>query len=175
MLVARSSPECHLYIELHPCACGERRLETKHELVSRAEGLVAAYEGTCPGCKKVRTFDFVLDPEIPPGDKFGGTRVSRLIDAGQYLAVADEAARRVPGNAAALDEPKRRQARWWMNRAVNALEEVLKFIPSDADQVPASALFTAAGKEVYLAEPGRFRRPRLEAVLGAYRDALRAL
>ena len=174
-MISRSSPECHLYIELHPCSCGERRLETKHKLVSREDGLVAAYEGTCPGCATLRTFDFVLDPEIPPGDKFGGSRPSQLIDAGQYLAVADDAARRVPGNAAKLDDAKRGEARWWMNRAVNALEEVLKFIPPDADAVPASALFTAPGKETYLAEPGRFRMSRLEAVLGAYRDALRAL
>ena len=62
-----------------------------------------------------------------------------------------------------------------MIRAVNAREELLKFIPPGADQVPADALFTAAGKQVYLAEPGRFRRARLEAVLGAYRDTLRTL
>ena len=175
MLIARSSPECHLYIELHPCACGERRLDTKHALVSRDDGLVAAYQGTCPGCATARAFDFVLDPEIPPGDKFGGRQPSRLIDAGQYLAVADEAARRVPGNPASLDDARRREARAWMNRAVNALEEVMKFLPPGTDQLPVQALFTAAGKQVYLAEPARFRRSRLEAVLGAYRDALRAL
>ena len=62
-----------------------------------------------------------------------------------------------------------------MSRAVNALQEVLKFIPPGADQVPADALFSAAGKQVCLAEPGRFRRARLEAVLGGYRDTLRTL
>jgi hypothetical protein len=41
--------------------------------------------------------------------------------------------------------------------------------------VPADALFTAAGKQVYLAGTGRFRRAPLEAVLGVYRDALRTL
>jgi hypothetical protein len=175
VLIARSSPECHLYIELHPCACGETQLETKHVLQSSGDDLVAVYQGVCPRCSTARRFDLVLDPEIPPGDKFGGAAPSKLIDAGQYLAVADEAAKRVPGDAARLDEAERRAARWWMNRAVNALEEVLKFVPPGSDAVPSDALFTGAGKEVYLKEPGRFRKPRLEAVLGVYRDSLAKL
>jgi glutathione S-transferase len=123
----------------------------------------------------MRRFEFLLDPEIPPGDKFGGSKLSELIDAGQYLAVADRAARLVPGGAEALGHEARREARWWMNRAVNALEEVLKFIPAAEDQVPQTALFTADGKAVYAREPGRFRRSRLNAVLGVYREMLARL
>ncbi|HEU0036414.1 MAG TPA: hypothetical protein VFQ53_37635 [Kofleriaceae bacterium] len=175
MLIARSSPECHLYIELHPCTCGESELRTKHHLASSDDGLVAVYEGTCPRCGAERRFDLVLDPEIPPGDKFGGDRPSKIIDAGQFLAVADAAAKAVPANTSALDGPARQRARWLMTRAANAIEEVLKFIPPGADRVPAEALFTAAGKEVYLAEPGRFRKLRLEAVLGVYRDVVKEL
>jgi hypothetical protein len=175
VLIARSSPECHLYIELHPCACGETQLETKHVLQSSGDDLVAVYQGVCPSCSTARRFDLVLDPEIPPGDKFGGPRPSTLIDAGQYLAVADDASKRVPGDTANLTDTERRAARWWMNRAVNALEEVLKFVPPAGDAVPSAALFTSAGKEVYLKEPGRFRKRRLEAVLGVYRDLLAKL
>lgn len=175
MLVARSSPECHLYIELHPCACGEARLEPEHHLESGDDALVAVYEGTCPRCGTARRFDLVLDPEIPPGDKFGGAKPSSIIDAGEFLAVADDAARRVPGDTSGLDDAGRRAARRTMARAVNALEEVLKFVPPGGDRVPAEALFSAAGKEVYLREPGRFRKVRLEAVLGVYRDILAKL
>lgn len=50
-------------------------------------------------------------------------------------------------------------------------EEVLKFLPPGADHVPGEALFSATGKALYQAEPGRFRKARLEAVLRAYRDA----
>lgn len=172
MLVARSSAECHLYIELHPCACGESVLETRHRLVTLEEGLSAVYEGTCRRCGVVRRFDFVLDPEIPPEDKFGGSRPSSILDPGQYLAVADEASKRAPADISDLDEEQRRAARWWMNRAVNALEEVIKAIPAGADAVPESAMFSELGKRVYAREPGRFRGRRLEAVLQVYRELL---
>jgi hypothetical protein len=172
MLISRSSPECHLYIELHPCTCGERRGPTKHKLVSSDEGLVAVYEGPCPKCGTPRRFDFLLDPEIPPGTKLGGDKPSRIIDAGEFLAVADDAARSVPADTSALDDAGKQRARILMQRAVDALEEVLKFVPAGADRVPADALFTGSGKEVYLREPGRFRAVRLQAVLGVYRDAL---
>lgn len=175
MLISRSSPECHLYIELHPCSCGERRGPAQHRLVSSDDGLVAVYEGACPKCGTSRRFDFLLDPEIPPGTKLGGAKPSTIIDAGEFLAVADEAARAVPGDTSRLDAAGKQRARIVMQRAVDALEEVLKFVPAGADRVPAEVLFTAAGKEVYLREPGRFRVPRLQAVLGVYRDAVAKL
>jgi hypothetical protein len=175
VLVARSSPECHLYIELHPCACGEAQYSSKHRLVSRDDQLVAVYEGTCPRCHVGRGFEFALDPEIPPGMKFGGAKPSQIIDAAQFLAVADAAARSVPGDAAALSSDDRSRARVLMSRAVDALEEVLKFIPSGAEQVSASVLFTADGQAIYAREPGRFRKNRLEAVLGVYRELLAKL
>jgi hypothetical protein len=164
MLISRSSPECHLYIELHPCtACGETQLPPKHKLVSQGDDLVAVYEHPCPRCNTPRRFEFVLDPEIPPGLKFGGAKPSKIIDAAQFLATADHAAKQAPAT------------QYWMSRAVDALEEVVKFIPPGADRVPVEALFTAAGKELYLAEPGRFRKSRLDAVLGVYRDILAKL
>ncbi|MEO8701019.1 MAG: hypothetical protein ABI867_13305 [Kofleriaceae bacterium] len=172
MLISRSSPECHLYIELHPCTCGETTLPPKHRLVSSDDGLMAVYEAPCPRCGTPRRFDFVLDPEIPPGMKFGGARPSQIIDAAQFLAVADAAAKSVPANVPEADKPA---ARYWMSRAVDALEEVVKFIPAGADRVPVEALFTTTGKELYLVEPGRFRKLRLEAVLGVYRDLLARL
>ncbi len=175
MLIARSSPECHLYIELHPCACGEARRPAQHRLESRGDALVAAYDGSCPKCARPRRFEFALDPEIPPGGKFGGAKRSQIIDAGQFLAVAEAAARSVPEDSSRLDDIGRLRARSLMLRAVAALEEVLKFIPPDGDRVPAESLFSAAGKACYLAEPGRFRRPRLEAVLGVYRGAVSKL
>jgi hypothetical protein len=174
-LIARSSPECHLYMELHPCACGEVRGPTQHRMVSRDAGLAALYEGPCPSCGTPRTFEFLLDPEIPPGMKFGGAKPSQIIDAGQFLDVADAAAKAVPGDASRLGPDERASARRLMARAVDALEEVVKFIPADGDRVPAEALFTSAGKQTYLREPGRFRKIRLEAVLGVYRDILAKL
>jgi hypothetical protein len=83
VLTSRSSLECHLYMELHPCECGETRGPQRHKLVSGDEGLVAAYEDACPRCGRMRRFDFLLDPELVPADWFGGANVSSIVDAGQ--------------------------------------------------------------------------------------------
>ena len=171
MLLARSSPECHLYIALHPCDCGETEGPTKHRLESRGEDLVAVYDGPCPRCAVPRRFEFALDPEIAPGGKFGGAKASQIIDAGQFLAVADAAARQVPASTSGMDDRERQRARSQMSRAIAALEEVLKFIPEGADSIPGEALFSVAGQALYRSEPGRFRRSRLEAVLRVYLDA----
>jgi hypothetical protein len=172
MLISRSSAECHLYIELHTCECGEARAPWKHQLESRVDALVTVYDGSCDRCTRPWTFEFRLDPEISPIGKFGGSKPSQIVDAGQFLAVADAAARGVPAEVNRLDDLSRQRARALMARAVAAIEEVLKFIPPDADRVPADSLFSVMGKETYLAEPGRFRKSRLDAVLSVYRQAV---
>ena len=91
MLIARSSLECHLYMELHPCACGETAAPQKHRLLSGESGLIARYDGACPRCGSLRRFDFVLADEIVPLETFGGAMPSTILDAGQFLAYADAA------------------------------------------------------------------------------------
>lgn len=175
MLISRSSAECHLYIELHACECGEARAPWKHQLESRVDALVTVYDGVCERCTRPWIFEFALDPEVAPSGKFGGARPSQIVDAGQFLAVADAAARAVPAEVNRLDDWSRQRARALMQRAVAAIEEVLKLIPQGADRVAADALFSALGKQMYLAEPGRFRKSRLEAVLGVYCEAVARL
>jgi hypothetical protein len=119
--------------------------------------------------------EFALDPEVCAIGKFGGTKPSQIVDAGQYLAVADTAARAVSADVSGLDHLSRQRARALMLRAVAAIEEVLKLIPTGADRIAVDSLVSAMGKEMYLAEPGRFRKSRLEAVLGVYRDAVERL
>jgi hypothetical protein len=123
----------------------------------------------------VRRFEFALDPEIPPAHKFGGSKCSEILDAGQFLAVADTAARMVACDANRLDGIGRVRARTLLLRAVAALEEVLKFVPPGGDRVPVESLRSAAGRELYMAEPGRFRKSRLEVVLGVYQTAITKL
>jgi hypothetical protein len=175
MLISRSSAECHLYIELHACECGEARAPWKHQLESRVDALVTVYDGVCERCTRPWMFEFALDPEVAPMGKFGGARPSLIVDAGQFLAAADAAARAVPAQANGIDDLSRQRARALMLRAVAAIEEVLKLIPQGADRVTADSLFSALGKQMYLAEPGRFRKSRLEAVLGVYRQAVARL
>ena len=93
--------------------------------------------------------------------------VSTLLDPGQWLALANRAARAVTDD---IDET---QARTAMAYAVAALEEVLHFLPPNAgdfDSVPESCFVSPLGRGVLLREPpGTFRKARLMARLAAYR------
>lgn len=109
---------------------------------------------------------------MTPG--FGGDEPSEIIDAGQWLALADVASKSVPATPPARPEERHRHFHAMQN-AVFALEEVLKFIPSGEQFVPDSAIWTAEGQAIRVREPGRFRRLRLEAVLKAYRGILEQL
>src|ERR1700733_14004220 len=170
-LIARASIECVLYIELHPCQCGKQLGPTDVRIATQGNDVLAIYERPCPGCAVQRRFEFVIDPDLEHADggKFGGARPSKIIDAGQFLAVADASARAVPVDLTDLDRDECMLARELMERAVAAIEEVIKFIPPQSDRVPFDALFTEEGKAIYADEPGRVRRSRLDAVLGAYR------
>jgi hypothetical protein len=163
-LHARSNAEAHLYMDLHPCACGAVEFDRQSSVISDGGALCSRYAGPCRRCGTPRVFAFELPEMIRPvrGDRieFGGTDPSRLLDPGEWLAVADDHARRMPGTHRDLD----------LARA--AVEEALKFVPAGADRVPIDAFRTERGRAVRNAEPGRFRRARLEAVLGAYRDLL---
>lgn len=175
MLVARSAPECRLYISLHPCSCDETSLPVTHTLRSVGDDLVAVYAGACPRCGLPRQFTFVLDPAVPPPPPaFGGGTPSRIICPGQFAIAADNAARATPLTPAGLSLPQREYGRDALAYALAAQDEVLTFIPQGADAVPESAFTSPEGLALYAAEPGRFRRARLTAVADAYRTALAA-
>jgi hypothetical protein len=172
VLIARSSPECHLYMSLHPCSCGDATAPARHGVYSEPAGLVARYEGACPTCGLQRRFDFVLDPEMPPLDAFGGASPSKIVDPGQFAAHSDRLASRWPASPTAIPPADRGRARDDLAWAIRALEEVQKFIPAGGDAVPAEAFTSSDGRAVYDAEPGRFRALRLGARLTAYRQIL---
>jgi len=175
MLVARSSPECHLYIELHPCACGETRFAPKHRTEARGEALISVYEGPCGKCGETRRFELRLAEALPPPPPaFGGETPSTILDAGEFLHAADQIAQRVPGDLTRLTPHDLARAHAELARAAAALDEVLKLIPPGYDHVPAASITSEAGRAILAAEPGRFRRARLEAVRDTYRGMLTA-
>jgi hypothetical protein len=164
--LARTNAESHLYMDLHPCACGEASF-TRQSAVVEAEGdLASYYSGPCARCGTAREFLFRLPAEIlapTPGEvRFGDDRPSELLDPGEWLRLADAYASHGRTNASRLSAD--------LATAVAAMDEVLKFVPAGADAVPETAFWSDAGRAVHAAEPGRFRTSRLEAVRDTYRQ-----
>jgi hypothetical protein len=173
--VARSSHEAHLYMDLTACECGETRFPRASAVVTLPGGeLASRYTGVCAGCGRPREFVFRLAEDAAPGDRirYGGDQPSELIDAGEWLWIADRYARSVPAAPHRLPDPERGRARTRLSGAAAAIDEVLKFAPPQAALVPPAAIWTALGRSVYEREPGRFRVGRLNAVRSAYREAL---
>ena len=165
--IARTSAEAHLYLDLIPCdTCGQRGFSTYSAVVEVDGVLCSRYAGPCGHCGAAREFLFRLPAQVmlPLGRDpvFGGPEPSMLLDPGQWLAVADAAASEDP--ATGRVEPAD------LRYAAAALDEVVKFIPAGATQVPPQAVVSADGMEVYAQEPGRFARDRLAAVAQVYRD-----
>jgi hypothetical protein len=173
MLVARSAPECRLFIDLHPCMCGAPDAALRHSLRTGADGaLIAVYSGTCELCGIPRLFQFELAPETPPlPPAFGGSAPSQIICPGQFALVADQesASARLQPEAATEDRARDRDA---IARAVAAEEEIIKFVPPGADAVPPQAFSSPEGRALYARDPGRFDADRLRAVANSYRETL---
>ncbi|WP_043635286.1 hypothetical protein [Nonomuraea candida] len=164
--VARTRDEAHLYLDLHPCACGSVDTTWDRGLVSVEGAPANRYFGTCAACGAPREYLFGL-PErpVPPAGypTFGGPEPSELLDAGQWLWVADLTAGNVPVDDAA-------EAHRTLSVAAAAVEEVVKFIPPGGEEVPDDGFWSHRGKQVRAAEPGRFRLDRLLIVRDTYRD-----
>jgi hypothetical protein len=110
--------------------------------------------------------DWILDI-----DAYGGPEPSEIIDAGQWLIIADLAARSVPATRSPVLEERAGQ-REDMRMAVDAIAEILKFIPDREPVVPDSAFWTPEGRAKRGQEPGRFHRHQLEVVLETCRRIL---
>ncbi len=153
MREARSIAEARLFIGREPCAgCGAVGFAEPSRIVEHGERLGVACSGFCPSCGVQRTFELLLGEERVPPLALGNAAPSSLIDAGEWLLLADDLA-----------------ARSDVGKAIAALEEVLKFYDTGAAEPPLSAFFTATGRAAYRADAGRFARFRIEAVLDAWR------
>lgn len=172
--IARTNHEAHVYMDLHPCECGEVRFPRTSSVVESGDGdLASHYTGVCPRDGAQRQFTFrmpqaILMPAADGSVRFGGPEPSELVDPGEWLGLADSYARSVPADPSAVAADDRREARVMLNAAAAAIDEVIKFIPAGADRVPEQAFGSEKGRAAYAREPGRFRRPRLEAVRDTY-------
>ena len=100
-LYARSNAEAHLYMDLRPCACGDIEFERRSAVTDDGGVLCSRYDGPCRSCGAQRSFLFELPETIRPIREgtvdFGGDDPSRLLDPGEWLAVADYFAKLDPG------------------------------------------------------------------------------
>lgn len=166
VVLVRFSYECVVYLMFHPCSCGDLTIQNVR-ISSRGEHELALYEGPCSRCGRRRHVEFVIgiDYNAP----------STVVDAGQWLLAAEQMARQVPGDLSTLNSEERRAGAADLTHAVVALEEALKFVVADTDQVPESALFSPESRALRASEPGRLRGTRIAAVLATYREALQTL
>ncbi|MFE3188732.1 hypothetical protein ACFXHA_06955 [Nocardia sp. NPDC059240] len=171
--LARTNAEARLFVSLQPCpTCGETRCTFRSAVVNIDGVLASRYTGECPGCAAQRAYEFRLPADIlpPPANtvRFGAEDPSELLDPGVWLWYSDLCARQVPATTADLDTRAVRAARHALATALAAIEETLKFVPASADRIPASAFTSPEGRAAYAREPGRFTRPRLEALRDTY-------
>lgn len=175
-LLARSAHEAHLYMDMHSCECGEVRFGRSSTVVTLPDGAVASrYSGSCGRCGGPREFVFRLPAEPLSNEggelRYGGTGPSQLLDAGEWLWVADRYARAVPADPHRLPPAERRRAQGRLEAAAAAIDEVLKFVPPEEPAVPPASVWSERGGALYAREPGRFRASRLAAVRDGYREA----
>src|SRR5262245_59929661 len=151
ILRARSKAEAHLYMELNPCeVCGELDVAAGSS-ISEVDGrLVTRFAGPCPGCGTAREFAFGLPAEEPFPDEdepaFGDEQPSGLVDAGEWLWVADLVGAAIPADSMGMSLEESAQARFDLRIAAVAVAEAAKFLPGQADAVPAEALWTDRGR-----------------------------
>jgi hypothetical protein len=167
--VARTRDEAQLYLELRPCPdCGSIDTPWEHAIIEVDGELTVSYAGICAGCQAEREYLFGLpahETRVDGWPTFGGPEPSELLDAGEWMDVAERAASAVPLGAA--------EAGRVLSVARAALDEVIKFVPAGQDAVPEDEFWTPAGREVRDADPGRFRLERLLLVRDSYNNQAR--
>jgi hypothetical protein len=172
-LPARSPAEAELYLRMLPCErCGERDTAWEYSAQFPAGGGFGdEYRGECATCGQLRFAQFTAGGDGPaeapstaagdgpPETRFGGGQPSRLLDAGQWLAVAD-------GVWEAADEAGEASADL-AGYVRDAYLEAMKFLPPGADRLPDSALFSEMGRQVAHDIPDGLTRRELAAHVDA--------
>ncbi|MET7401853.1 hypothetical protein ABZS66_51070 [Dactylosporangium sp. NPDC005572] len=169
-LPARSQVECLLYVELHPCRCGQTDTAWARHGRSRIDGRHASsFDGDCHGCGTRRHFRFQLpeEPVAPPS--FGGDEPSRIIEPHEFLALGRRAGGMVAGDPAALPVASAEAALHVLAVAIAAHEEVVKFIPPGASVVPPDAFASPEARSAFERAPAGYDRESLTASLAGYR------
>lgn len=169
---ARTFDEAYLFMDLRPCPCGESDFDKTSTTVLEGAEPAVAFSGDCTGCGRHRRFSFQVPdtvPELGTGVRFGGDEPSRLLDAGEWLGVAElfetnaRELAEVAGDAGAVDED---ELGYLTEASLAAFDEVVKFLPAGDgpdDAVPEGAFWSQPGRAILELSPGRFTRAELLA------------
>jgi hypothetical protein len=175
-LLARTSSEAHLYMDLRPCECGETTFPRNSSIIELEDGLGSRYTGVCPTCGREREFVFRLPSNVilPVIGQvvYGDGSPSQLLDPGEWAWVADRYAASCPADTSGLDQAEQRQVRLRLAAAAAATDEILVFLPDGAEEVPVEAFHSDLGQAVYDDEPDRFAADRLAVVRDTYRQMI---
>lgn len=168
---ARSLVEAHVYLDLASSGAGGGGAAERAVLAEEEEGWVVRLDGT-------EVFvPYAAEAEARETDTTFGTGVSELIDPGQWMLLAATYARRAleaamryaadPSSGVRYDEVV---ADWRF--AADAVEEALKWLPDDADELPPESFQSEMGRAAFEREPERFTRATMDDDLAYYRAAL---
>lgn len=172
MLVARTSEEARLYLDLHACDCGEQRFDPRHWLEQRGDDLVAVYEGECPQCGRTRRYEFLLAEEMPGPFPSFGAGVSQIIDAGEFLWAASERVGTIPVDLNLLAAQRWPQAMRDVRYGIAAVTEAVKFLADGTDELADTAVVAQRGRDLRQRRPRLFTRAGLQGQLDSFRDTL---
>lgn len=161
---ARSIHEMHFAASLEPCPkCGTRIDAQQLSLAGNDEAW--ALTGNCPRCATPRAFTFVTygDPLTAPAprDELAGPAPSEIISPAQWIAEIDRLIPLVRPDPTKLEIDEWKASRDANKRLLVCLNELRKFIPDGASEIPADKLSDAERVD-RKARPERFQRAWIE-------------
>jgi hypothetical protein len=120
---------------------------------------------------------YASESEARSEDLTFGSGLSELIDPGQWALIAVTYGNRALEAsfffaADSSDDAQYESITADWRFAADAVAEALKFLPDDADELPAEELWTAMSQAVREEEPQRFTRSALQQELAYYRQSL---
>jgi hypothetical protein len=169
MLVARTAAEAHLYVDLECEALGEVPIERKQRPASKRNVRqvieFTMYEVRCQSGKLLE-FEFSVLPKERPGLRrsvsYGGKEPSQLLDAGDWMLIADRHVGKAPKSVAGMSEKARKLAKEDLQIAIACVDEILKFIRPGETSVSSTTLTGNRGKTYFNKDVRRFRRDQLD-------------
>ena len=175
---ARTFNEAILFIRLRPCGCGEMEADWQDVALSVSGQPARYFTGACANCGRPREFTVAMPAgaerrdDVVYGD---GDEPSQLIDPGEWLGVSDLYGQRA--EEVLTDEqfggPDDVNVVYFaLSARVSALDEILKFMPANADVMPEWLCRSITGRAVFEANPNRFSRDALLAEHAALRANL---